>query len=200
MALSDVLDHPEIYALWQAPFRRAKVQPFVRRNQFTKKLRVLDVGCGPGTNATLFADHDYLGIDLSAHYIQRAQTRFGPHFQQADATTFNPPEGAEYDVIFLNSLMHHLPDDLTVSMLQRLTASLAPTGRLHILDLVLPERSSLSRWLALQDRGHYARSLTAWRTLFETVFAIDLFEPYPVRRLGLTFWQMVYCRGSRRDS
>ena len=37
---------------------------------------VLDVGCGPGTNAPHFAHADYLGVDINPSYVATAARRY----------------------------------------------------------------------------------------------------------------------------
>jgi hypothetical protein len=68
----------------------------------------------------------------------------------------------------------------------------------HILDLVLPARPSVSRLLARADRGAYPRPLDQWRELFTTSFEPVVFEPYPLGAGGVTLWNMVYFKGRAR--
>ncbi|MFN9035255.1 MAG: hypothetical protein ACK5YO_03100, partial [Planctomyces sp.] len=50
----DLLSLPAVYRMWQAPFVDAKFDPILRHNDLRSVRRVLDAGCGPGTNAHLF--------------------------------------------------------------------------------------------------------------------------------------------------
>jgi trans-aconitate methyltransferase len=63
------------YRLWQAPFRAEKFAPILAHNDMTRIRRVLDVGCGPGTNTQYFAHGDYIGIDMNAKYIEDCATQ-----------------------------------------------------------------------------------------------------------------------------
>ncbi len=65
-----IMRRPLIYRLWMAPFAEKKFAPIIARNDMQRIRRVLDVGCGPGTNAAHFAAADYLGIDLNQQYIR----------------------------------------------------------------------------------------------------------------------------------
>lgn len=67
--LTRILEQPLSYRLWQAPFAEAKFAPALRHNDLTRVRRILDVGCGPGTNAHHFEGIDYLGIDLNPRYV-----------------------------------------------------------------------------------------------------------------------------------
>lgn len=202
MAEVSVARHPMentlVYRLWQAPFAERKLAPLLGRIDLPRIRRVLDVGCGPGTNARHFLQCDYLGVDINPGYVRDAERRFGPRFKVADVTTMRIEPGQGYDCILANSLLHHLPDEAVHRLLGHLATLLGPDGAVHILDLVLPERRSLSRLLARLDRGDYPRPLSAWRALFEAHFQPVVFEPYPLGVLGLELWSMVYFQGRSR--
>jgi SAM-dependent methyltransferase len=196
--LDEVLDSSLVYLAWQAPFIGAKVRPFLRHNDLKQLGRVLEVGCGPGTNAQLFHETDYLGIDLNPRYIATARRRFGPKFVQADVREYQPEADARFQTVFMNSLLHHLDDDAVRSLLQKLSQVVSPEGHVHILDLVLPPQRSVARWLAQRDRGEFPRPLEAWQTMFSDVFQPAVFEPYTVAVGGVPLWQMVYFKGGVR--
>jgi SAM-dependent methyltransferase len=191
------MEHTLVYRLWQAPFAERKLAPMLRHTDLSRVRRVLDVGCGPGTNARHFLACDYLGVDINPAYVRDAERRFGPRFRVADVTTMRIEPGQGYDCILLNSLLHHLSDDEVDRLLSHLASLLADAGAVHILDLVLPERPSVARFLARHDRGDFPRPLEAWRELFTRYFAPVIFEPYPLGALGVTLWSMVYFQGRR---
>jgi SAM-dependent methyltransferase len=186
-----------LYRLWQAPFAERKIAPFLRHADLSRPLRVLDVGCGPGTNARHFANCDYLGVDINRAYIRDAERRFGPRFRVADVTSMRIDTGEGYDVILVNSLLHHLPDAAVDRLLAHLVTLLSDRGAVHILDLVLPTRTSIARLLARLDRGDFPRPLEQWREIFSRHFESAAFEPYPLGLTGLTLWSMVYFQGRR---
>jgi SAM-dependent methyltransferase len=186
-----------VYRLWQAPFAERKLAPLLRHLDPAGIRRVLDVGCGPGTNARHFLHCEYLGVDINPAYIRDAERRFGPRFRVADVTSIQAELGLGFDCILANSLLHHLPDDAVDRLLRHLAMLLAPDGAVHILDLVLPERPSVSRLLARLDRGHFPRPLERWREIFSRHFTPVIFEPYPLGVGGVTLWSMVYFQGRR---
>lgn len=198
--LSAVMANPTAYRLWQAPFAKAKFVPILEHNDLTKVRRVLDVGCGPGTNSLFFSEMDYLGLDINAQYIEQAIQRFGPRFQVADVCEYEADPDSKFDFILLNSLLHHIDTQHTQRILQQLTMQLAEDGHIHILDLVLPENKSFAKTLALSDRGDYPRPLEQWREIFSGIFEPVVFEPYPVRLAGVTMWSMVYFKGRIPDA
>lgn len=193
-----LLEHTLAYRLWQAPFAERKLAPLFRHGGVRGARRVLDVGCGPGTNARHFAHVDYLGVDFNARYIASARRRYGDRFQVADITAYQVAEGERFDCILANSFFHHIDDESTRRILAHLATLLTDDGHVHILDLILPERPSLSRLLARWDRGDHPRPVEHWRSLFESAFEPVVFEPYPLGAGGVTLWNMVYFKGRAR--
>lgn len=189
------LELPFVYRTLQAPFHERKIAPCLARLTLTPETRVLDVGCGPGTNASHFRSAQYTGIDINPAYIASAQRRYPGRFVVGDVTDPAVLPNEQFDVVLLNSLMHHLPDDASHHLLTRLGSRLQPAGRLHILDLILPPHASPARLLARLDRGRFARPLGAWRALFELAMTIEYFAPFPLGVPGVALWQMIYCIG-----
>jgi SAM-dependent methyltransferase len=202
MALSELtarlLARPTAYRLWQSPFAARKLYPILRHNDVASVRRVLDVGCGPGTNAAYFAHTDYLGIDLNPRYIEFARRHYAGNFAVADATTFQGAVERPFDFILLNSLLHHIDDEGVTRILSSLRTLLAVGGSIHILDLVLPARRSVARVLARLDRGQFARASSRWQELFGASFEAVIFEPYLLSAMGIGLWNMVYFKGTAR--
>jgi SAM-dependent methyltransferase len=190
-----LLEQNVVYRLWQAPFASTKLAPVLAHNDIRQARRVLDVGCGPGTNTPLFAHADYLGIDINPDYIAHARKTFQRSFVVADATTYQVPPDQRFDFILLNSILHHIEDSAVRRILSHLRTLLTPDGHIHILDLILPVRPSIALLLARLDRGDYPRPLPEWRALFAENFDLVVFEPYPLKALAATLWNMVYCKG-----
>jgi SAM-dependent methyltransferase len=195
-----ILRQPLAYRLWMAPFAAAKLQPVVRHNDLRAVKRVLDVGCGPGTNAPWFQHADYVGVDLNEQYVANARKRYGRTFVAADVRGNDFPVGSGFDCILVNSLLHHLDTPSSRSLLERLAQLLTPDGHIHMLELVMPEGLSVARALAHADRGDFPRPLAEWKTLFNEIFAQDLLEPYQLTGGPVTLWQMVYFKGRLKTS
>jgi SAM-dependent methyltransferase len=193
--MSGLMENTTAYRLWQAPFADAKLAPLLKHNDFSKIQRVLDVGCGPGTNCRYFEQSDYTGFDINPKYIEYARKRYQRNFVVQDVCTFEPERDQRFDFILLNSLLHHLSDQETDRLLGQLGKLLSPGGHVHIVDLVLPESRGIPRWLAINDRGDYPRPLDEWERIFSTHFHTCIFEPYPVGLAGIELWSLVYFMG-----
>lgn len=193
---SPLFELPFVYRAWQAPFVESKLRLVLRNNDLSSASRVLDVGCGPGTNAPHFRNTDYLGLDINPSYVDSARRRHGMRFEVADVTRYRVTDGT-FDFILVNSFFHHVADDDCDRILAHLATLLTEGGRINVIDLVLPPRASPSRLLALMDRGDYARPLEAWHTLFTRHFREEVFQQFDVGKLvpGVALWKMVYFKG-----
>lgn len=190
-----MLEQPTVYARWQAPFVASKFAPVERALAEFHVRRVLDVGCGPGTNAPRFADAEYVGVDINDRYLQIARGKHRGQFVKADLATADLTPLGTFDTILVNSFLHHLPDDAVRGILRQLQRLLDRDGRVHLLELVLPDRPSRGSLMARLDRGRFARPLAAWRELFESHFEPVIDEPYT---FGAGFWSMIYYQGRNR--
>lgn len=194
---ASILEHTFVYRMWQAPFAEQKFAPVMANNDLTRVRRVLDVACGPGTNASHFAHTGYLGIDVNERYIRAARKRYRRNFVAANVLDPNAVSAGQFDFVLVNSFLHHLDSAEVHKILSRLLVTLSPDGFVHILELVLPERPSLARLLARWDRGKFARPLPEWRTIFNEFFEPVLFCPYSLS-MGPDLWNMVYFKGRKR--
>lgn len=200
MGIHTVMESVWAYRLLQAPFEEAKLAPFLEDPTVGRSRRVLDVGCGPGTNTQHFAGKDYLGVDISERYIRHAIRRHRRRFIVADVSRQFFLAGARFDLILVNSLLHHLNAHDARMTLANLAGLLQEGGVVHILDLVLPARRNLAYAIARADRGDFPRPLETWRELFAEYFDQADFRSYGLGATGITLWQMVYFKGRARGS
>jgi len=192
---SRIMDQTTAYRLWQAPFLHQKFVPILNQNDLGTVQRVLDVGCGPGTNHPYFKGRDYLGIDINEQYIEYARRKFGGRFEVADVTKYKVDDDEKFDFVLLNSLLHHLDDEETDSVLGSLSSVLSDDGHVHIIDLVLPDERGIPRFLAMNDRGDHGRPLVRWREIFSKHFEPVVCVLFSIDMLGVSLWQLVYFKG-----
>lgn len=96
-------------------------------------LRVLEIGCGIGTDGAQFAKAgaDYTGVDLTEAAIELARKRFQMaglqgEFRVADAEHLEFPDDS-FDVVYSHGVLHHTPD--IEAALREIRRVLKPGGR-----------------------------------------------------------------------
>jgi len=96
-------------------------------------LRVLEIGCGLGTDGAQFAKAgaNYTGIDLTEAAVELARKRFEMfdlpgEFRTADAENLNFPDES-FDLVYSHGVLHHTPD--TAKAIREIHRVLRPGGR-----------------------------------------------------------------------
>jgi ubiquinone/menaquinone biosynthesis C-methylase UbiE len=99
----------------------------------TGGLRVLEIGCGLGTDGAHFAKAgaDYTGVDLTEAAVELARKRFelfdlAGTFRTADAENLDF-EDESFDLVYSHGVLHHTPD--TVRAVREIHRVLRKSGR-----------------------------------------------------------------------
>jgi hypothetical protein len=140
-----------------------------------------------------------LGVDHNERYICDARRLRQRDFLVADVRNFTAAPQDRFDFILVNSFLDHLNDAEVAATLAHLRSLLTDDGHIHMLELVMPGEASVARLLARWDRGKFARPLGEWKQLFSDLFQPVVFEPYLLRGLGATLWNMIYFKGGRKN-
>lgn len=131
--------------------------------------RYLDIGCGTGA-LLLVADRLHglaraVGLDPQARSIAvAAATPHAAHVEFRCTAEVPPALLADSDVISMIDVIHHVPPDGQVALLEHLCRHAAPGARLIIKDLDPRPRwralaNRLTDWLSTRSRVHY-RAMT----------------------------------------
>jgi trans-aconitate methyltransferase len=106
-----------------------------------------DLGCGPGDITIRLAralpDWSVTGFDAGTNMLQRARERLAAEsdappiaFRQAYLPDPSLPRGA-WDAVVSNSLLHHLPDPMT--LWEAIAQMAAPGAAVQVMDLSRPD-------------------------------------------------------------
>lgn len=112
--------------------------------------RALDLACGPGTLARIFAPHVGLivGLDLTRAMLERARReaveRSLPNFSVLGGNVLEMPFGENsFDILVTSYSIHHLPS--AAAALGEVARVLKRGGRFGLLDMIVSENPSVAR-------------------------------------------------------
>jgi len=97
---------PYLYNFFQAfvgKFGLTRSYLFSNYLPYCPGIKVLDLGCGPGTCSYLFKPEDYTGIDIDSDYIDFARNKYPDYvfsvtdFSSLDLTCLGP---SSFDLVF----------------------------------------------------------------------------------------------------
>jgi SAM-dependent methyltransferase len=107
--------------------------PIAADFQSARGLKVLEIGCGLGTDGAQFAEAgaDYTGVDLTEAAVDLARKRFElfdlqGKFQIADAESLDF-EDESFDLVYSHGVLHHTPE--TGKAIREIHRILRPGGR-----------------------------------------------------------------------
>lgn len=125
--------------------------------------RILDFGCGPGRDLCALAarSHAPTGLDGTAEFVEMARRVSGAPVLHQDFLALDLPD-AEYDGVFANASLFHVPAQELPRVLKELRACLRPGGVLFSSN---PRGTGQEGW----QYGRYAvfHDYASWRAIVE---------------------------------
>ena len=174
--LHAVLSIPIVYDCLQNIFgaKRARVdlvKSFIRPEETH---RILDIGCGTAEILKFLPlKTGYVGYDVDGTYISAARQRFGQrgrfHFGvfDADAAKVEKP----FDIVLMLGALHHMDDDVALSLLSLVADILSPSGRLITIDpCFVSNQNPIAHFFISKDRGQNIRSPNGYKNLLNSIF------------------------------
>jgi SAM-dependent methyltransferase len=202
--LRNILALPAAYRFFQDVVMNQRNLRQTIANDYVKhspRLRILDIGCGPGDIIECFGDVDYVGFDSNESYIKFAKKRFGHKgkFFCAPVEKDTVREHEAFDVVLASQVIHHLSDKEARDLLELAYTLLKPGGRLISIDpCYVKEQSPIARFLISKDRGEFVRNQESYFALVKEYFsAVTAEVRHDVLRLPYTFLAMQCVKANR---
>ena len=146
--------------------RRKVIQKYVRARAGNK---LIDIGCGPAQVLTWLPDVQYLGLDISSHYIASARRTHGNKgtFVVGDTKSLRGDSRfKDADIVIALGVLHHLDDEDATHCIRFAYDALKEGGRFVCLDACwIPNQGLLSRYIMSHDRGRNVRTEQQYRQL-----------------------------------
>jgi len=136
-------------------------------------LKVLEIGCGLGTDGAQFAEAgaDYTGVDLTDAAVELARTRFklfglSGDFRTADAENLDFADES-FDLVYSHGVLHHTPD--TGKAIQEVHRVLRRGGRAMVM---LYHRNSYNYRINISVLRRAGAQLLRWESGVKLVHRI----------------------------
>ncbi len=125
---------------------------------------VLDLGCGPGRDLTVFCDLGYtaVGLDGAEEFVRMAREYSGCEVLHQDFLQLHLAD-ERFDGVFANASLFHVPSQELPRVLRELHATLKPRGVLFSSNPHGPNREGWSgdRYGCYLDLDEWRRFMTA---------------------------------------
>ena len=172
-----ISDHPVLFIVLRSILENdfKAIRAVIRHRLPARQgLRTLDLGCGPGAFADLFAGDDYVGVDLNARYIDHARKTRQGAFIVGDARRVDLPD-ARFDQILIFGLLHHLPDEDVRAVLAECRRLLVRDGRVLVIeDIPAVSRLNLIGHLIHRvENGEHIRAVEEYQRLYSEAAKIE---------------------------
>lgn len=163
---------PKIYHWFVRPswftklYNKTKLKTLLSDFDFTDK-KVLDFGCGIGSNCTMFSPEKYIGVDHDEKRIKYANYLYNEY----NFNTLNDPNfhflDNSIDYVFIMAVLHHISNCDLVLYLKEFNRILKHEGEILIIEPCLLNRSCLSNsYMQTFDKGKYIRTQDEYINLF----------------------------------
>jgi SAM-dependent methyltransferase len=153
---------------------------------------ILDFGCGPGRDLKAFEDlgHVAIGLEGSARFVAMAKEQ-GHKVWEQDFLKLDLP-GGQFDGVFANASLFHVPSQELPRILLELRATLKPRGVLFSSN---PRGQNEEGW----NKGRYGayHDLEAWRRFMLDAGFVELSHYY--RPAGLPREQQAWLASAWRS-
>jgi SAM-dependent methyltransferase len=172
-----LLEVPSVYNAFQKLFRAD-----VARRRFAAEYltpfvggRVLEVGCGPGTNCEWMPKGiEYVGCDVNERYVAYARKRYSglAEFHAAPVGKLSSLGLRPFRAVFAIALLHHISDEEILTLCDEVFGLLEKGGVFITGDpCYVDGQSRLERFVTSCDRGKFVRHPEEYRRLLAQRFA-----------------------------
>lgn len=160
---------------------KQNIEALLRHMRGVSPFRILDFGCGPGRDLTVFRalGHDPIGLEGSQQFAIMAREHSGCEVWNQNFLDLKLPS-LHFDGIFANASLFHVPSKELPRVLSELHTSLKPDGVLFASN---PRGNNEEGW----NRGRYGayHDLESWRAFMKMAAFSELEHYYRPHGLPL---------------
>lgn len=173
--IHNLINNPEVYKIIQFLMSGTSIEKKIIKKRISKKkIKVLDIGCGPANVLNYLPKCEYYGYDIDKRSINYAKKKYSKKNFHFFCKKFNKNELKSlpnFDLILLFGIMHHLNDKQVNSILNLCKKKMKKNSHLLTKDPILIENQNIiAKFLINNDRGLNVRNRRNYLRLIKKHF------------------------------
>jgi SAM-dependent methyltransferase len=150
------------------------IDALLRHIEGAPPFRILDFGCGPGRDLERFSQlgHRPIGLEGCEPFVEMARTHSSCEVWHQDFLALDLP-AAQFDGVFANASLFHVPSQELARVLRQLYATLKPRGALFASN---PRGQNQEGWSSGRYVVHH--DLDTWQGFMTAAGFVELMHYY----------------------
>ncbi len=155
--------------------------------------KILDFGCGTGSQAVFFEPKLYYGVDIDEKRIQAARKNFPKHLfflQNENKIKF---EDNFFDVILAIAVLHHISDKKLSFYIDEFCRILKKDGVIISVEpCIFPKSNLRNKLMKFFDQGKFIRTEKEYKSFFDKRFLFSTHKKFETKKNFFNFYNIIF--------
>jgi len=182
-----------VYKNLVVPLQGKETFKFVN-DHYNKGDKVLDFGCGIGSNSKLFDHDDYIGVEVDESRVLSSRLKYPkskfekiPFISTSDDKI--PFEDNSFDLVFISLCLHHIDSDTCKLLFKEFSRVLKDSGKIiGIEPCILSGKYFSNIFMNIIDAGDYILPIEKYKRIYSSE-AFKVKDINIVNTFGYHLWQ-----------
>lgn len=160
---------PTLYRIFVRPkwFSKYYVENIIKHSIIKEHSKVLDFGCGIGSNCSIFDSLKYVGLDCDKRRIEYAKKLYPEYEFTISESSILPIADESIDHILIFSVLHHIESEELGKCLKEFHRVLKHQGNILVVEPYFKPGSFLrNSCMKHFDKGNYIRTEQEYIDIF----------------------------------
>ena len=163
-------------------------------NYYKKGSKVLDFGCGIGSNSKLFHHNDYIGVEVDESRVISSRLKYPKNrFEKipfiSESGDRIPFEDNYFDIVFISLCLHHIDSNTCKLLFKEFSRVLKDNGSIiGIEPCILPNKYFSNIFMNIVDAGDYILTIEEYKKIYSSE-AFQVKDINIVKTFGYHLWQ-----------
>ena len=175
------------------PFQGRTTFDFVHKH-YSEGMKVLDFGCGTGSNSKLFNPKDYIGSEVNSSRVESSGKNY-PKYKFEKIPIINsskdkfPWKDNSFDIVLVSLCLHHINAKSCKLILKEFRRVLKSNGKILGIEPALIDGKYFSNILMnILDAGDYILPINEYKSMYESE-SFKTTQINVVKTFGYNLWQ-----------